>query len=158
MESPYNLVAGLDIQKKTVVVVVLQNARPEQDYASGTFGTTQFGLKELAAFLRQHGVTHTRADRLDQHLTGRDEHFWNPEEAVVQSAGRAFLQRALAALPTHCREVLVLRELEEMFYKKTSVVLGVASGTVMSRLSRARVCLRQCMTDLVSANSKKGNE
>jgi hypothetical protein len=58
MESPYNLVAGLDVHKKSVVVVVLQKAQPEQDYASGIFGTTQFGLKELAAFLRQHGVTH----------------------------------------------------------------------------------------------------
>jgi hypothetical protein len=50
MESPYNLVAGLDIHKKTVVVVVLQNAQPEQDYASSTFGTTQFGLKGTGCF------------------------------------------------------------------------------------------------------------
>jgi transposase len=57
MESPYNPVAGLDVHKKSVVVVVLQKAQPEQDYASGTFGTTQFELKKLAAFLRQHGVT-----------------------------------------------------------------------------------------------------
>src|SRR5690242_21551278 len=57
MESPYNLVAGLDIHKNSVVVIVLQSAQPEEDYASGTFGTTQFGLTELAAFLRQHGVT-----------------------------------------------------------------------------------------------------
>jgi hypothetical protein len=58
MKSPYNLVAGLDVPKKSVVVLVLQKPQPEQDYASGTFGTTQFGLKELAAFSRQHGVTH----------------------------------------------------------------------------------------------------
>ena len=70
MESPYNLVAGLDIHKKTVVVVVLQNAQPEQDYASSTFGTTQFGLKELAAFLRQHGVTHVAMESTAQ--------YWRP--------------------------------------------------------------------------------
>lgn len=96
---------------------------------------------------------------LDQHLTSRDEHFWNPEEAAIQSAGRALLQRALAALPTHCREVLVLRELEQMSYRDISAALGVAPGTVMSRLSRARACLRQCMTDLANANTNKtGNE
>jgi hypothetical protein len=70
MESPYHLVAGLDIHKKTVVVVVLQNAQPDQDYASGTFGTTQFGLKELAAFLRQHEVTHVAMESTAQ--------YWRP--------------------------------------------------------------------------------
>ena len=70
MESPYHLVAGLDIHKKTVVVVVLRNAHPEQDYASGTFGTTQFRLKELAAFLRQHGVTQVAMESTAQ--------YWRP--------------------------------------------------------------------------------
>ena len=70
MESPYNLVAGLDIHKKTVVVVVLQNAQPEQDYASSTFGTTQFGLRELVAFLRQHGVTQVAMESTAQ--------YWRP--------------------------------------------------------------------------------
>jgi hypothetical protein len=70
MESLYNLVAGLDIHKKTVVVVVLQHAQPDQDYASSTFGTTQFGLKELAAFLRQHGVTHVAMESTAQ--------YWRP--------------------------------------------------------------------------------
>lgn len=55
MESRYGTVAGMDVHKKTVVVVVLQSRQPDQDYASGIFGTTQFGLKELVAFLRQHG-------------------------------------------------------------------------------------------------------
>src|SRR5690242_14669228 len=70
MESPYNLVAGLDIHKNSVVVIVLQSAQPEQDYASGTFGTTQFGLTELAAFLRQHGVTQVAMESTAQ--------YWRP--------------------------------------------------------------------------------
>jgi RNA polymerase sigma-70 factor (ECF subfamily) len=36
------------------------------------------------------------------------------------------------------REVIVLRELEELSYEEISTVMGVAVGTVMSRLSRAR--------------------
>jgi hypothetical protein len=46
MQSPNDLVAGLDVHKKTVVVVILQKGQPDQDYATGTFGTTQFGLKQ----------------------------------------------------------------------------------------------------------------
>jgi transposase len=56
MESSYSSVGGLDVHKKSVVVVVLQGDRPDKDQASGIFGTTRFGLNELTAFLRQHGV------------------------------------------------------------------------------------------------------
>jgi transposase len=70
MESRYGRVAGLDVHKKTVVVVVLQSAQPDDDYASGIFGTTQFGLKELITFLRQHGVTHAAMESTAQ--------YWRP--------------------------------------------------------------------------------
>lgn len=70
MESVYGTVAGMDVHKKTVVVVVLQSVQPDQDYASGIFGTTQFGLRELVAFLRQHGVTHAAMESTAQ--------YWRP--------------------------------------------------------------------------------
>src|SRR5919199_5004374 len=70
MLSTDSLVAGLDVHKKTVVVVILQKGQPDQDHASGTFGTTQFGLKELAAFLRQQGVTHVAMESTAQ--------YWRP--------------------------------------------------------------------------------
>lgn len=56
---------------------------------------------------------------------------------------RMVVQKALNTLPRHCREVLLLRELEEMSYKDISVLLQVPTGTVMSRLSRARAHLRE---------------
>ena len=70
MESQYGTVAGIDVHKKTVVVVVLQSAQPDQDYANGIFGTTQFGLRELVAFLRQHGVKHAAMESTAQ--------YWRP--------------------------------------------------------------------------------
>jgi transposase len=70
METRYGTVAGMDVHKKTVVVVVLQSRQPDQDYASGIFGTTQLGLKELVAFLRQHGVTHAAMESTAQ--------YWRP--------------------------------------------------------------------------------
>ncbi|MBS0465856.1 MAG: sigma-70 family RNA polymerase sigma factor [Proteobacteria bacterium] len=60
------------------------------------------------------------------------------EQAQVQ----ARVDRALAALPPHYREVIVLRELEEMPYEDIARVAGIPVGTVMSRLSRARALLR----------------
>jgi transposase len=70
MLSMDTLVAGLDVHKKTVVVVILQKGQPDQDHATGTFGTTQFGLKELAAFLRQHQVTQVAMESTAQ--------YWRP--------------------------------------------------------------------------------
>ena len=57
---------------------------------------------------------------------------------AIERSERAMLERAIAALPTEFREVIVLREVEELSYKEISDVVGVPMGTVMSRLARAR--------------------
>ena len=44
-------------------------------------------------------------------------------------------------LPTEYREVLLLREVEDLAYKQIAEVTGMPIGTVMSRLSRARLNL-----------------
>ena len=58
--------AGLDVHKKIVFVMVLQSSQSNQDHAGGIFGITHFGLKELAAFLQQHGVTHVAMESTAQ--------------------------------------------------------------------------------------------
>ena len=75
----------------------------------------------------------------------------NPEEVLMRKSGSLLLRRALQALPSRSREILVLRELEEMPYNEISAVVGVPIGTVMSTLSRARARLRQSVTDLTNA-------
>jgi RNA polymerase sigma-70 factor (ECF subfamily) len=54
---------------------------------------------------------------------------------------------AIAALAPPFREVIVLRELEDMSYEDIARVAGVPIGTVMSRLSRARAVLRAALKD-----------
>ena len=44
----------------------------------------------------------------------------------------------MAALPAEQREILLLRELEDMSYAELAVTLGINEGTVKSRLARAR--------------------
>jgi RNA polymerase sigma-70 factor (ECF subfamily) len=55
------------------------------------------------------------------------------------------LNDCLEALPLEFREVIVLRELEELSYKEISDIARVPVGTVMSRLARARKRLQQCL-------------
>jgi RNA polymerase sigma-70 factor (ECF subfamily) len=61
-----------------------------------------------------------------------------PHVAAARRDERDGLNRALAALPVHYREVLVLRELEDLSYREIAAITEVPVGTVMSRLARAR--------------------
>jgi RNA polymerase sigma-70 factor (ECF subfamily) len=68
----------------------------------------------------------------------------NAEESLVEADKRTFLQNCIEGLPEAFREVLVMRELEEMSYRQIADVAGLPPGTVMSRLSRARKRLEEC--------------
>jgi len=62
----------------------------------------------------------------------------NPELRLLQNADGRLVEKALSELSVRFREILVLRELEELSYKEIAVVMGMPMGTVMSTLSRAR--------------------
>ena len=65
------------------------------------------------------------------------------------------LQRCLMQLPEEQRAVLLLVTLEDLSYAEVAKVLGVPVGTVMSRLSRARVRLQELM-DGAAAPARPG--
>ena len=69
----------------------------------------------------------------------------NPEALLLQKADAQMLRQAVEELPLEFREVLVLRELDEMSYKQIAVVADLPLGTVMSRLARARKRLQQIL-------------
>jgi RNA polymerase sigma factor (sigma-70 family) len=68
-----------------------------------------------------------------------------PEARAYGSELRRALLAALAALSAEHREVLVLREIEGLDYAQLAGALGVAEGTVKSRLARARAALRAAL-------------
>lgn len=76
------------------------------------------------------------------------------EEMLVGRAEQALVRRALAELPPAFREVIVLREFEELRYQDIAAVTGVPIGTVMSRLARARDQLRERLTRLMAKENK----
>ena len=109
------------------------------------------------AIVRNVCFTHLaqRKDRLDQ--TGLEEHELEelqfeaglrapgPDIAVQQSRQKLLVDAALRALTPILREVIVLRELEDMGYEAIATVVGIPVGTVMSRLSRARLRLKELL-------------
>jgi RNA polymerase sigma-70 factor (ECF subfamily) len=60
------------------------------------------------------------------------------DASAIEASERDAVNRAVAALPTEFREVIVLREVDGLSYKEISDVVGAPIGTVMSRLARAR--------------------
>jgi RNA polymerase sigma-70 factor (ECF subfamily) len=70
-----------------------------------------------------------------------------PEEIALLKADANDVQRALAQLPTHFREVVVLREMNQLNYRDIAEITNVPIGTVMSRLSRGRQLLIALLGD-----------
>ncbi len=67
----------------------------------------------------------------------------NPEQLAMRSNSSRKLNLLIAALPPDFREVLVLREMEDLSYRDIARITGAPVGTVMSRLARARALLKE---------------
>jgi RNA polymerase sigma-70 factor (ECF subfamily) len=81
----------------------------------------------------------------DEHA---DQDSWSdPAQCASQADERRRVDAAIERLPSEFREVVVLREIEELSYKEIASVLAVPIGTVMSRLSRGRHLLAGYLTD-----------
>jgi RNA polymerase sigma-70 factor (ECF subfamily) len=78
-----------------------------------------------------------------------DARFVEPGISPAQYGSLALAEtaRAMQALPTEQREALLLVAVEGMSYAEAASVLGIPSGTLMSRLARARAALRRATDD-----------
>jgi RNA polymerase sigma factor (sigma-70 family) len=70
----------------------------------------------------------------------------DPQTLLIRNEDTKLVHEALAQLPVEYREVLILRELEEMGYREIATVADVPIGTVMSRLARGRRKLAALLT------------
>ena len=90
---------------------------------------------------------------LEENTLVSEEKGLNPEEKLIQNANGEILRKALEALPSEFREVVVLSDLEGLHYKEISEVAGISLGTVMSRLARGREKLRQTLAKRIDKES-----
>jgi len=67
------------------------------------------------------------------------------EAVIIAEEEARRLYAALADLPLAYRDIVVLREMENLSYSEIAEVAGIAIGTVMSRLSRGRALLRKAI-------------
>jgi RNA polymerase sigma-70 factor (ECF subfamily) len=109
--------------------------------------------------LRQRRMSPTMSDlaaeegATDAFVKGDD-----PHSLFVRGVEREQVRHAIRQLPVDFREVILLREFEELSYEEIAAVLDCPAGTVMSRLARARSKLRTLLSATLSNSASKIKE
>jgi RNA polymerase sigma-70 factor (ECF subfamily) len=92
------------------------------------------------SFIRKRrGEPESTADLPEMTMTSSTAH---PEAIALRNLDAEAVRKELEGLPTDFREILILREMEGLAYRKIAEIMDVPIGTVMSRLARARKELR----------------
>lgn len=123
------------------VFMALVSRAGEYDAARGTVAAYLYGMA------RNHVLRCLERERpflpLDEESRAEEAEAGpvDPLLDLTRREGIEALHRAVLALPARYREVLALCDLHEMSYDETAGALGLAVGTVRSRLHRARALL-----------------
>jgi RNA polymerase sigma-70 factor (ECF subfamily) len=116
------------------------------------------GRAWLFSIVRNTCYTWLRKNRAQEMMTEFDEALHSaetasPEALQLRRADTEMVREGLGKLPAEFREVLVLREMEDLSYKEIADVTGLPIGTVMSRLARARKRLHDHLCEPASQGS-----
>lgn len=88
-------------------------------------------------------------EEFDETVHGATGELADPAAQAIAATTREQVLAAIDSLPAEFREVLVLRELQELSYREIGRVIDAPVGTVMSRLSRARLRLAHLLAGAV---------
>jgi RNA polymerase sigma-70 factor (ECF subfamily) len=143
LDSAFNLACWLTHNRDDAQDVVQEAAMRAYKYFSGFHGDD--GRVWLLRIVRNTFYTWCKGNdpapttEFDEEAHSVDE--TSAEALLIRQDAERQVQQALAALPLEFREVVVLRELEDLSYKEIAAIVGIPIGTVMSRLGRGRKLL-----------------
>jgi len=153
--AAYNLARWLTCNGTDAEDVVQEAYLRALKFFSGFHGTD--GRAWLLTIVRntcytwlQQNRAHEPTDIFDEEVHSIEDKVSNPEMMLIQRADNQLLRQALEELPLEFREVIVLRELEELSYREIADIANIPMGTVMSRLARARKRLQQSLANPVN--------
>ncbi len=140
-----------------IAYAVLRNTADAEDAVQETFlklyrtGAWE-GMKDERAFLARAtwrvAVSKRRKVRHEAPEVDMPSTEASPEQAVIEADFNARLHRMVDALPEELRQPLALSTVEEMTSREISQVMGIAEGTVRTRLMRARELLKKKLAAL----------
>lgn len=135
-----------------VAFAILRNPQDAEDVVQETFlrllrGSSWKNMKDERAFLARM-AWRIAIDRLpkkrakddfgEQSSTGP-----GPEDAVLSAEKIAVVHRLIDALPEELRQPLALSTVDELSSREIAAIMGIAEGTVRTRLTRARAILKK---------------
>jgi RNA polymerase sigma-70 factor (ECF subfamily) len=71
----------------------------------------------------------------------------SPETLFLKTLSHLEIKSAMEKLPLEFQEIIILREFEDLSYKEISRIIDIKEGTVMSRLSRAKLKLKEILVE-----------
>ena len=156
LDSAYNLARWLVRNGNDADDVVQEAYLRAFQYADGfRGGDARAWLLTIVRNTAYRWLRKTRAHeppaQFDEQIHTSDVEPSNPEQLLLQQADGRLVEKALGQLPGRFREILVLRELEDLSYKQIAEVMGMPIGTVMSTLSRARNQFRRVARGLLES-------
>jgi RNA polymerase sigma-70 factor, ECF subfamily len=92
---------------------------------------------------KNRAVAFTTTFDEERHASG-DESL-SPATILEHAEDAELIRKAMEELPTECREILTLRHQEGLSYREIADIVQIPPGTVMSRLTRARAKLKECL-------------
>ena len=150
-DAAYSLARWLTQSSEDADDVVQEALLRAFTYFEGFEGSD--GRAWLLSIVRNTCYTWIRKNRIRESVSEFDETVHglspaatSPETLYLQRVESGKLAECINRLPLEFREVLVLREIEDLSYRQIADVTGVPMGTVMSRLSRARRRMQECMS------------
>ena len=155
LDAAYNLARWLTRSDQDAEDVVQEAYLRACQFFGGFHGTD--ARPWLLAIIRNTAYTWLEKNRPRRRVVTFDEQQHggpaaepDPQALLLRTEDRQLVRQALEELPVEFREVIVLRELEGLAYKQIAGITGVALGTVMSRLARARERLQRALAGHVS--------
>jgi RNA polymerase sigma-70 factor, ECF subfamily len=140
-----------DVAQEAILKAFKNLSRFRQESKFSTW-LTQITLNEAKMRLRKDRKRLYESLNDDQREDGgnyipRDFADWRPipSEALEQTEVREALNKALQSLPARYRSVLFFRDVQQFTIKETAELLGLTITTVKTRLSRARLRLRDAL-------------
>jgi RNA polymerase sigma factor (sigma-70 family) len=120
------------------------------------------GRAWILAIVRNTCLTWLQRNRLKEVVTASNEELDmkagalpDLEQTLILTSRGDLVKKALEELPSHYRELLILREMEELSYKAIAQVADIPLGTVMSRLARARKQLQCHVLEMASKEVRR---
>jgi RNA polymerase sigma-70 factor (ECF subfamily) len=180
-EAFYSLVHQCERAVYVAAIAILNNRADAEEVAQEAVlkafaNLAQFrGEAKFSTWLIQITINEARVrlrkdrrhlyESVDEHQTDEEgEHFpkdfadWRevPSETLQREELRQALKQAIARLAPKYREVLILRDVQQLSTEETAQVLGISEGNVKARLLRARLQMRDALAPGIDGSWSTG--